>query len=394
MKITVRDFQSLGSTEIEATGLTVVVGRSNLGKSALIRAVTAALFNRPGEDFIRQGKAHASVTLDGLPGVGTVEWLKGHNLNQFTVNGTLFSKVGLDAPPPITQAGYRDVFIGDKERNKGEEIRPQIAGQFDPPFLLTKPGSFINDVISVVSRLGVLLNANGRCAKDLKGQKANLTLRQGDLEQAEKKLAALQPVVDLAARVEALQVKLTAAREAQALVDKVRGLLANHAALKAVCAQTLPAETSIPENLGVRETRGRAFWRTRGRVEIVSQLALPAAVDLEAVEQQTRAAILLNHGQFLARQWKVLRQIPSLPAESRLPDQVDKAVQAAEMWKDVRARLAEQLLANGIVFRSVQALNGADAMQAEAEAAYQAALAETPICPVCARPMVEAPSPV
>src|SRR6187551_1753821 len=102
MKVTVRNFQSLGDVTLDASGLTVVVGRSNLGKSALIRAMTGALFNRPGEAFVRIGKTHAEVSLTDLPtvlkGPLNVEWTKGHNLNEFHVNGKDYKKVGQDAP--------------------------------------------------------------------------------------------------------------------------------------------------------------------------------------------------------------------------------------------------------------------------------------------------------
>src|SRR5688572_7680246 len=67
MHLTVTDFQSLGRVEVEVSGLTVLVGPSNRGKSALIRALEAVLFNKPGDAFVRHGKKKAVVELLDVP---------------------------------------------------------------------------------------------------------------------------------------------------------------------------------------------------------------------------------------------------------------------------------------------------------------------------------------
>ena len=393
MKISIRDFQSLGQTEIEAKGLTVVVGRSNLGKSALVRAITAALFNRPGEDFIRINRTNAAVTIDGLPTVQKtpmrIEWEKGHNLNQFTINNTLYKKVGADAPPVIAAAGYKDIFIGDKERGKGEDIRPQIAGQFDPPFLLGKLGSFINDVLSVVSRLGVLLNANGRCAKDLKAAKALLTTRKKDLAAAEAKVTAYQPVLALHARVEALQATLAQARQNAALVAKVKGLLTGRAALKAFCDRPLPGVVAMAADLGTREITARRLVEARKGVAAVQGVELPAPVeyDLETLETGVRK-LLRGAPMVTERPGLVTAAALMLPPDelTRLGDLIEKCGVQMTIRDDVQRQLRQQGAASGDVFRAVSTLNGVSDTQAEAEIALDNALTEMGTCPVCLQP--------
>lgn len=397
MKISIRDFQSLGQTEIEATGLTVVVGRSNLGKSALVRAITAALFNRPGEDFIRLNRTNAAVTIEGLPtiqkGTMRVEWLKGHNLNQFTVNGTLFNKVGVDAPPVIGQAGYRDVFIGDKERGKGEEIRPQIAGQFESPFLISKLGSFVNDVLSVVSRLGVLLNANGRCAKDLKAAKALLTTRKKDLTAAEAKVVSLQPITDLHTRVEALQATIQQAQKDAALVAKVKALVAGRAALKAFCTTALPDHTTVPADLGVKEVALQRLTVARKTlapivgVELPPETAYPLDTLHAGAQNLTRAQPLIA-----IRPGLVTVSQMTLPEDelARLSGLLEKCDTQVKVATDVRDKLEQQGVASGVVFKAISVLNGVTDMQTEADAALVTALSEIEICPICDRPMEKA----
>ncbi len=400
MKIKVRDFQSLGKVDIEATGLTVLVGPSNWGKSALVRAITAALFNRPGEDFIRHGSSQAQVLLEDLPTTTgtplTVLWQKGHNLNRFTINGEVYDKVGQTAPPILVSSGYRDVFIGDKERNKGEDIRPQIGGQFDEPFLLKKLGSFINDVLSVVSRLGVLLNANGRCTKDLKTNKSTLTIRQKDLKAAEAKLTTLQPVVELHGRVLALQAKLDEARKAEALLVKVRTLVAGRAVLKAfVDATTLPEVTTVPEEIGVSKLlAGMKLAHQRAGILHVRELSLPErdertplAVDGLQKQQET-----LVQGRWLAERRPALKTAAAHQLDAvDLVAFVETNLAKVDEWAETRAVLTRALStregATTGVYNAISALNGVTDAQTEAEAALATALEGMTICPVCEQVM-------
>ena len=398
MKVSVRNFQSLGQVSLDASGLTVVVGRSNLGKSALIRAMTGALFNRPGESFVRLGHTYAEVSLTDLPTTPgprlAVEWTKGHNLNQFTVNGKDYKRVGQEAPPAIATAGYRDVFIGDKERGRGETLRPQVAGQFDPLFLLTTPGSFVNDVLSVVSRLGVLLNAHGRCAKDLRGVKQELGVREKDLAAADAKLAALRPIVELHARVEALQEALTQAKAAAALVAKVRALADARPALVAVCQQTLPSPvfTAVREieKDHLKTVTGRDLLRNRGRLGWLAQRPLPGVTEIPDLAQQAaetlqRASPLVRLLQATAVTMREL-QLAGDPTPE-LAHLTETCATNATQATMVRRLLSEQTAATSQVFKAVQTLNGLGDLETEAETALSTALDALDLCPICNRPL-------
>lgn len=61
-KIRIKDFQSLEDAKIDLVkGLTVVVGGSNEGKSAIFRAITAALFNSGSDEDVRVGSSGSSL---------------------------------------------------------------------------------------------------------------------------------------------------------------------------------------------------------------------------------------------------------------------------------------------------------------------------------------------
>jgi len=65
-RIRIENFQSHKDTELSfSDGLNVIVGPSDQGKSAIIRAIKWVLYNEPrGTDFIRQGTNSARVTLE------------------------------------------------------------------------------------------------------------------------------------------------------------------------------------------------------------------------------------------------------------------------------------------------------------------------------------------
>lgn len=430
MKIRIRDFQSLGNVDIEAEGLTVVVGRSNLGKSALVRAIEGALFNKPGEEFVRAGRTRTDVLLSGLPTADgrTIEtlWEKGHNLNQFTVNGAQFAKVGVSAPLALSEAGYRDVWIGDKERNKGQWLRPQVQHQHDPLFLLTQSGSFISDVMSVVSRLAALQVASGKCSADLKKQKQLLGVRRTDLEAARKKLAALQPIVELHARVQGLEGQLKQAQAALEVVEEARGLVAQRKALVGAASRSLPPATDVPTDIGERYTQARSLVAVRAAVSKLTTVSLPVSVaegaaGVEGLERgaksvrdlvTVRPALVALAGRELPN--SVLPQFEGLqtafarvavrPAAVQRaalvalagrvlpkPKSYDKALgkldEVVGRAKDIATLHVQRERALSDHFQTITGVRATKQEHEQAQLALEAVLSELKVCPVCDRPM-------
>ncbi len=62
-EIRVKNYQSLRDVKIVPGDFTVIVGESDVGKSALVRAIKAPLINRTGQDFISDGAKQAGVAL-------------------------------------------------------------------------------------------------------------------------------------------------------------------------------------------------------------------------------------------------------------------------------------------------------------------------------------------
>jgi DNA repair ATPase RecN len=173
MNVRIKNFQSIGDMSLDITGFTVVVGRNNIGKSAIIRAVDAALNNRPGGEFIRQGKLKTEVDVkkDDL----SITWTKGEKA-VYKVNGQSYSGLNRSVPPPLLQAGFRKIETDEKK------LDVLVAHQFNELFLLNESGSFITEVLSSLYDLNVLNDADDLCQKELRGNKTLLKTREADFE--------------------------------------------------------------------------------------------------------------------------------------------------------------------------------------------------------------------
>ena len=62
-RLRIRNFQSLEDIDLELGQFTVIIGESDTGKSAIIRALKYALINKVGTGFIRHGEKQAAVEL-------------------------------------------------------------------------------------------------------------------------------------------------------------------------------------------------------------------------------------------------------------------------------------------------------------------------------------------
>src|SRR5277367_3768831 len=154
-EVEVTNFQSIEHAKFVIEGYTALVGRSNIGKSAIVRAVKAALTGASGTSFVRHGpncarrlkdakkcqcKATVRIKREGFD----LLWEKGDSDNRYTFNGQVNDSVG-QGTPTFLQAGFAPIKIGD------DKELLQVADQFDPIFLLNKTGGAVADVLSDVA---------------------------------------------------------------------------------------------------------------------------------------------------------------------------------------------------------------------------------------------------
>ncbi len=294
-KVRVRNFQSLEDTGLEVSGLTVVTGSNNAGKSALLRAIRGVFENPGGNHFVRHGTDSFSVHLDF--GDASVTWSKGPKVKPTYQIGSKTLHPGREVPEEVLGLGIQPIKAGS------DELWPQIAPQFTGQmFLLDRSGSVIAEAVSDVERVSRLSEALRFADTDAKAATSELKLRRKDLTSA---VAIAQFYDDLPAVVSAQEAAVTAlagVRKLQAALDKVRSLQAALRAAKArvvaletvrlqvVVPDTVPTTTTAAALTPVAELRGRLI-RLRSVVGSIPQgVVVPSRDGVVSVLQQIKDA--------------------------------------------------------------------------------------------------------
>jgi len=265
----IQNFQSIKRTKLKVDGFAALVGRSNVGKSAIVRALRCCLTGASGTDFVRhasdcprrtQGKkkckCFASVDIH-FPAM-RVLWEKGDAVNQYTVwkdgaeNPDVYSAVNRGAPDFLLPL-FEPVKIGD------HRDLIQVAEQFEPIFLLNQGGTTIADVLSDVANLDEINKAVSLASKDRKAAASTRKIREKDISSLDKDLeryAGLDGVVSRGSDIEARYEAIETAQERVLRLDRYRKTLSR----VLLSIQSLKAATkpSVPDTSDVRAMHVRA----------------------------------------------------------------------------------------------------------------------------------------
>lgn len=133
VKVEIENFQSIKKLTLDLGQFTVLVGASDQGKTAIIRAIESVFTNPAGQSRVRKGASLCTVRLDFDDG-SWVLWEKGKT-SRYVVNmgagpPVAYNKMGRTTPPELAQ------IIKMWEVEGGKPVCVQIQRQFDPPFLI------------------------------------------------------------------------------------------------------------------------------------------------------------------------------------------------------------------------------------------------------------------
>ncbi len=172
----IENFQSHRDTQIDlGPGTNVIVGMSDSGKTAIVRALRWVVFNRPsGTSFRSRWGGDTRVTITLYSGV-IVSRVRTSTKNHYELRRgrrlEVLEAVGKDVPEPVAEALNL----------------PELCWQWqlDPPFMLSESSSDVARILNEVVNLGDI---------DLSLQNINRTIRstQTDLEHANGRLFSLE----------------------------------------------------------------------------------------------------------------------------------------------------------------------------------------------------------
>lgn len=198
--VEILNFQAIDRLELTIDGFTALVGRSNIGKSSIVRALKCALTGTSSPDDVRHSietcsrylrktkkcQCFSSVKLTFEEGPSLL-WEKGDAVNQYTVwkdgSEQVYHRVGKEADlPDFVGEQFSPVKMGSKHNLL------QVSDQFDPLFLLDLPGTVVADTLSDLGQLDAVNKALALAAKDRRAATSTRKIRVSDLGEMQTQL--------------------------------------------------------------------------------------------------------------------------------------------------------------------------------------------------------------
>lgn len=234
-KITIQNFQSHKDTKIELNaGVNVIVGLSDTGKSAIIRALRWLVFNRPlGDAFRSSWGGHTYIEI--ITKKDRVIRTKTKSANNYTLYSDrkvdAFKALGSEIPDEIQQA------LNLTELN--------FQGQVDPHFLLGmgwSPGqvaSHLNDITGL-NKIDIAL----------KSMNSDLTKINRDLKSNKERLVDLDEQKESFAFIKELEPQIIVL---EGMERQARGLDSKASELESLIGALEIAEKAVTEHLWASE---------------------------------------------------------------------------------------------------------------------------------------------
>lgn len=175
-RLKVENFQSLAKVDLELGPFTVLVGPSNSGKSAALRALKAVARNVNSPSAVRVGKSTFNAILDFDNCSVSIERGKSQSTYRLVLpdgSEETYTKAGRAVPEDIQKALALPVPDG-----------PDLvfSSQIDPPFLLNDTGSAVAKVLGDLTNVSKLHRASKEANRRRLEQSKLQTIREADMQ--------------------------------------------------------------------------------------------------------------------------------------------------------------------------------------------------------------------
>lgn len=380
INVTIKNFQSISELDFEIYGFTCITGKSNIGKSSIVRAISGALINAPVGGAIRKGAKYCSVSLQSTDW-GFI-WEKGAGVNRYHLRDKdkPLDKVGAGQIDQIANLGFQSVKVGSDK-----VIYPWLASQFEPLFLINQSGPAITDFISEVSRLETLQDAiiiNTRNKRRFLEEAKVKTENLDKIRQKEQTLSDLDQLLvvrdELDAQAFSIQQYEDQISNGKILSDKIFDNADKIDRLSKVESVKVPETIegfielqAIYDHWMKLEKAAKNVIGIRG---ILAVLVPSVPEELEQIQNLATVETLANSIEFLQASVEILSQPVPVPDPEEMPPELLTG------WS-ILTRL-EQLKAEETGFR--KQLTSIEAELAEVKEQIDA----IPVCPTCSRPVI------
>ncbi|MEW6573804.1 MAG: AAA family ATPase [Bacillota bacterium] len=414
-RVILENFQSHRQAEIVlAPTVTVLIGESDQGKSAVVRALRWLFYNKPqGADFLRVGADRCRVAMEFEDGVTIVRQRRGKT-NRYEIlqpGREPYAEEGFGREVP---AAVQELTEVRPLKLEGASFELHVAHQLDPPFLLKETPAVRARAVGHLSGTHLFDAADKRAARKL----AELTRQRRELEDGVAHLQARMEEFNDLPRLEAQYEECAAffqrGRDAEARINMLSELkTGRESSLRELrvsenLLETLPRTeelqtrseqastlvTLFNELCGLRESK-KSSSASLDRVKRV----LAATVKVEAAERitaeaKTAVARVKELREMLSRRAETIRRLQRVEAaEAELKD----VGLSDQRWHEVkdnteRLRRLKELRQQLLSIRGELAAVEKRLVEARTEAGRQAGklkelLLKANRCPVCLTPL-------
>jgi len=250
-KLQIKNFQSHKDTTLAFDeGLNVIVGSTNTGKSAILRALKKVIRDTPsGNNFVNVDEKECVINVttenDTITRRIAVSSNGDTKTNEYILNGVLFAKFGKEVPIEIINALRMSEIDFDTIK-----LDLNFADQLEGPFLLTSPPSLKAKVLGKLTGVDVLdrsIIQTNKYLRQLSGEIKNYT---GEIQKLEKELSEFIDIQKCDEELNNLKQLLNKVEQDILLLEKLQILKLN---LDAVVTQGKRVKKDV-EKLGIVDT--------------------------------------------------------------------------------------------------------------------------------------------
>jgi hypothetical protein len=376
--------------QLTIEGYCTAEGESNVGKTAMVRALHAALSNRTGTEFIPDNMDSCGVKIEALEPVGHVlEWEKDRKSTTYRIDGQEIGKASRGAvPEEIKIIGISAIRTLDKELHW-----PQIHFQWDQPFII---GAYTDTVAAELLGASLETSKITRAIKLVNGDVAKCKTKAEILESQYKGLSTtVQVMEEIATRINTSQQVVDQHEKARNesskkentyknLVYQYRLFWGKWKIANALSKMVIPVPPDCSGYEALREIHQR-YTQTVTLIDMASRSkdTVPAIPD--GRQRVVDLVRLCRDSERVSRRIELLHPVAQAPAAQR-PDWSVTAdrLQALTLLKDQFLRTHKEMESSKRVLSEIsQEAKGIEEERRKIE--YVVGTMER--CPLCAAPM-------
>lgn len=374
-ELRIRNYQSLRSVDLKLGWITVIVGHSDAGKSAVIRALQAIAYNQRGTAFLTRVKdTEDTAKIAGMCAVlisthnkEGLMWKRDEKAASYELvippGKQVFTKLGRIGVPPQVEAwlGIKDVVV-----EEGRQERVHFNFQHDPPFIIGDRGGVqAARVLGRLTGLHIFSNASKKLNSKRFETTAEIERVTALQTTAQSELAKYAEIPTQEAWLDAQNQGLIAIKEREQWLTPLRTHLANLCAYR----QTVRMYAGVEQELTALSGSMAIINALEPQIQRLSSLRVLESKRTGALSQLDTALKVLED-------WEC-------PSEEQLQGVSELITRKATLGKlehQARTALASFKMAQTLVDDAEQYLGAA---QMDLTAFTQ----EHPNCGTCGRPL-------